>query len=194
MIHLTTEVIGGKSFDSAAADVWALGILFVNVLCCRSPWTQASLVDNAYTQFLNEPDFLHKKLSLTTKGDALFLKVLSPHASRRVTMRKLHRLAADVSDYSHKFCGNESETLPSLYRPDLPDCIVQEAFSVENRHTLRELVSMPDDTNPLATLSTATHSLLSFANPASDSVNTASPPLLICAGWCICCSGRLVQK
>ena len=55
--YMTPECIAGlysdtvPPYSSPATDIWALGIILVNLLCCRSPWRVACMSDPSFSEY-----------------------------------------------------------------------------------------------------------------------------------------------
>jgi serine/threonine protein kinase len=65
--YLAPEHFGSESeentdepYDAAASDIWSLGILLLALLFGRNPWEEATLMDHAFKQFIQDSNFLNE--------------------------------------------------------------------------------------------------------------------------------------
>lgn len=69
--YMTPECLAGtysttvKAYSSRAADIWALGIILVNLICGRSPWKAALMTDPSFKRFVKNPRWLRQMLPLS---------------------------------------------------------------------------------------------------------------------------------
>ncbi|KAG0008194.1 hypothetical protein BGZ80_003748 [Entomortierella chlamydospora] len=71
--YLSPECQGGyneqvKSYDSAANDVWSLGVILINLVFGRNPWKQACLRDDTFAAYVANNDFLQTILPIRGGG------------------------------------------------------------------------------------------------------------------------------
>lgn len=76
-------------YATAPNDVWALGIILVNLATGRNPWKQASLKDETFHAFLSDPDFLLKILPISRELNHILKRVFCVDPKRRITIQKL---------------------------------------------------------------------------------------------------------
>ncbi|MCO5610614.1 hypothetical protein L7F22_064853 [Adiantum nelumboides] len=60
--YMGPECQGGIStnladYDTAANDVWSLGVILVNLICGRNPWKQATMSDETFREYLRTQTF-----------------------------------------------------------------------------------------------------------------------------------------
>ncbi|KAI9302498.1 kinase-like domain-containing protein, partial [Cunninghamella echinulata] len=51
-----------KPYDSAASDIWSLGILLLAFMFGRNPWQEANYTDGAFNEYLKNPIMLKQQL------------------------------------------------------------------------------------------------------------------------------------
>lgn len=80
-------------YATAPNDVWALGIILINLSAGRNPWRLASLEDETFCGFLRDPNLLLKILPISNELNKILKRIfcLDPH--RRITLDELyHRI------------------------------------------------------------------------------------------------------
>ncbi|EJD53752.1 Pkinase-domain-containing protein, partial [Auricularia subglabra TFB-10046 SS5] len=92
--YMSPECVGdifgrAEPFVYAPGDVWALGIMLINMSCARNPWGNASCADQCFRMFLHDPHFLRHKLPITRQMNDVLQRIfiLDPHL--RITLPQL---------------------------------------------------------------------------------------------------------
>ncbi|KAI8390131.1 kinase-like domain-containing protein [Blakeslea trispora] len=77
-------------YATAPNDVWALGIILINLSAGRNPWRLASLEDETFCGFLRDPNLLLKILPISIELNRILKRIfcLDPH--RRITLDELY--------------------------------------------------------------------------------------------------------
>ncbi|KAI8069781.1 kinase-like domain-containing protein [Gilbertella persicaria] len=77
-------------YATAPNDVWALGIILINLSAGRNPWRLASLEDETFCGFLHNPNLLLKILPVSMELNKILKRIfcLDPH--RRITLDELY--------------------------------------------------------------------------------------------------------
>ena len=79
-----------SSYASAPNDIWALGVILVNLIAARNPWTRAHPSDPTYAAFRAAPArFLPSILPVSPAANALLLRIFHPDPARRITLPAL---------------------------------------------------------------------------------------------------------
>jgi len=75
--YMSPEIYGvnREPYDSAKADIWALGIILVNLVTGRNPWRKAVTGDNVYDSFCRDPDALMSILPISTQMNHLLRRI-----------------------------------------------------------------------------------------------------------------------
>ena len=79
-------------YQSAANDVWSLGVILVNLTCGRNPWKRASSEDSTFRAYMKDRNFLKTILPLSDELDAILRHVFEPNAAIRLSIRELRDL------------------------------------------------------------------------------------------------------
>lgn len=76
-------------YQSAANDVWSLGVILVNLTCGRNPWKRASLEDSTYKAFRKDPNFLKTILPITDECNDLLRRIFDLNPQTRISLPEL---------------------------------------------------------------------------------------------------------
>lgn len=80
-----------NGYPRAASDIWALGIILLNMLFGRSPWTCASVKDAAYYAYTRNFRRLQELLPMTDEFCMLMAHVLHSDPHRRITIAQFRQ-------------------------------------------------------------------------------------------------------
>lgn len=100
------EVPQSNGYPKAAGDVWALGVILLNMLFGRSPWKRASIKDPTYCSYMRNFRTLQDLLPVTNDFCMLMARVFHPDPHRRITIHKLRKDLINCEaliDYTHQF-------------------------------------------------------------------------------------------
>ena len=78
-----------QAYLTAASDVWALGVLLVNLACARNPWRKANLEDETFRTFVSNPDLLRRILPVSDEVVAVLIRCFCPDPAQRITLAEL---------------------------------------------------------------------------------------------------------
>lgn len=148
-------------------DIWALGVVLVNLTCGRNPWKKASLDDSTFSAFLRDPEFLKTILPLTDEFHFILRRIFECNPSKRVTIPELRNLIYCCS----AFTTGPQASLPTppvtpvdyQSRPVFDPCYVQpEPFSLTpNVQASRPAASAFSSTSSMSS-SSSQNSYLSY--------------------------------
>ncbi|KAJ1981909.1 Serine/threonine protein kinase [Dimargaris verticillata] len=102
--YMSPECQGGldglcASYDTAANDVWSLGVILVNLASGRNPWNQAILSDPIFRAFVNNPDFLSHALPISDQFNHIIKRVFCLDPKQRCTLSELRRMVKDCQHF-----------------------------------------------------------------------------------------------
>ena len=89
-----------RSYNTAANDVWSLGVILVNLVCGRNPWKQACPGDETFCEYLRNPDFLKEILPISDSLNSVLKRVFSPFSEKRCTVRELRQMVKDIPRFT----------------------------------------------------------------------------------------------
>ncbi|CAO3592945.1 unnamed protein product [Absidia cylindrospora] len=70
-------------------DIWALGVILINLAAGRNPWKQASLQDETFRAYLGDPDFLLKILPISRELNRILKRIFCIDPLRRIGLKEL---------------------------------------------------------------------------------------------------------
>ncbi|KAI8644316.1 kinase-like domain-containing protein [Parasitella parasitica] len=70
-------------------DIWALGVILINLATGRNPWTQASLKDETFRAYLADPDFLLSILPISKELNRILKRIFCIDPMRRIRLPEL---------------------------------------------------------------------------------------------------------
>ena len=94
-----TECFGPVEYCPRASDVWALGIILINMVSCTHPWQKASIKDSSFARFLNDPDYLLDTLPISESAHDILTSILTANPLRRTTLPELRRMVLSTKSF-----------------------------------------------------------------------------------------------
>ncbi|KAI8876076.1 kinase-like protein [Backusella circina FSU 941] len=79
-----------SGYATAPNDVWALGVILINLAAGRNPWCQASLDDDTFCAFLSDPNLLLKILPVSQELNHILKRIFCIDPLRRITLDELY--------------------------------------------------------------------------------------------------------
>ncbi|CAG8509966.1 18294_t:CDS:2 [Racocetra fulgida] len=75
-----------SGYATAPNDVWSLGIILINLACGRNPWKQASLSDETFSAYVQNPEFLKTILPISDELNEILKDVFALDPEKRITL------------------------------------------------------------------------------------------------------------
>ncbi|KAG8732261.1 hypothetical protein FRC12_019364 [Ceratobasidium sp. 428] len=101
--YMSPECIGYASVDSYSTshnDIWALGVILVNLVTCRNPWKRADLQDRGFGQFcLNSIGYMRTTLPISTEAISLLSRILKPAPTLRMSIPQMRKAILRVPTF-----------------------------------------------------------------------------------------------
>ncbi|KAJ3131656.1 hypothetical protein HK100_006145 [Physocladia obscura] len=92
-------VING-GYAPVANDVWALGVILLNLLFGKNPWFEAHMTDAIFSAYaISNPNVLRQQFNLTIQFDAVLRRVFELDPRRRCSVKELKVLVESVSKF-----------------------------------------------------------------------------------------------
>ncbi|KAK4521068.1 separin protein [Mucor velutinosus] len=82
----STDHVG---YATGPNDVWALGVILINLATGRNPWTQASMKDETFRAYLADPDFLLSILPISKELNRILKRIFCIDPMRRIRLPEL---------------------------------------------------------------------------------------------------------
>ncbi|KAI9478629.1 MAG: kinase-like domain-containing protein [Benjaminiella poitrasii] len=80
-----------NGYATAPNDVWALGVILVNLVTGRNPWKQANFNDEMFRSYLADPDFLLSILPISSEMNMILKRIFCIDPSKRISLSQLKR-------------------------------------------------------------------------------------------------------
>ncbi|KAI0719288.1 kinase-like domain-containing protein [Cerioporus squamosus] len=100
---------GSTPYCTRAADIWALGVILVNMMTGRNPWEKASMKDEFFAQFMNDPDYLYDTFALSRGVCDILAGMFALNPLQRTSLRELREAIMNLETFFRSDC-EESET------------------------------------------------------------------------------------
>jgi serine/threonine protein kinase len=71
-----------KEFSSEMNDIWSFGIIILNILSKKHPWTRACLSDELYCKIFSEDDYFKTNLHVSNGMNELLYSIFSKETNR----------------------------------------------------------------------------------------------------------------
>ncbi|TFK84504.1 kinase-like protein [Polyporus arcularius HHB13444] len=120
------KLYGYKPYCTRTADIWALGVIFVNMLSGRNPWEKASMSDLDFAEFIDDPDYLYDALPISEAACDILHDTFALNPLKRITLRKLREAVLNTETFfrpseaktsSTKMSGSSSLDVPPGLSP-----------------------------------------------------------------------------
>lgn len=105
-----------QPYDSAASDIWSLGVMFLALVFGRNPWQEASSYDNVFAEYMRNPAILKELFPMSEECYVFTKSALTIDPKRRPDIAKLREEFAKVS----RFSTLASETPVVVSTPAVP--------------------------------------------------------------------------
>ncbi|CAO3637347.1 unnamed protein product [Cunninghamella blakesleeana] len=107
-------------YDSAASDIWSLGILLLALMFGRNPWQESNYTDGAFNEYIKNPIMLKHQLFPNMSWDLyqfLYQHVLVVNPSKRVTITEMIK---KFNQISHLYTSEDDEDDEEDYMVSTP--------------------------------------------------------------------------
>ena len=93
------EMTAMKPYDPFPSDIWALGVVLINMISGAHPWMQATTTDAQFRQFLKDPDFLYRALPMSTGAYTILRETLRPQPAQRINLHDLREAIVSLDTF-----------------------------------------------------------------------------------------------
>ncbi|KAF7797078.1 hypothetical protein EIP86_008270 [Pleurotus ostreatoroseus] len=88
-----------KPYNTARADIWALGVTLINMITGRMPWKEATKRDSQYAEHLRDPDYLRRVFPISKEANFVLQRILCAEPEDCITLANLRRLIQSVRTF-----------------------------------------------------------------------------------------------
>lgn len=92
--------VRGVPYSTRANDVWALGVILVNLTCGRNPWKQATVSDDTFRAYLSDPNFLRKILPVSVQTNEILKRVFAINPQKRMPLKELKEAIMGIRTFT----------------------------------------------------------------------------------------------
>ncbi|KAG8936473.1 hypothetical protein FRC02_001891 [Tulasnella sp. 418] len=135
-------------YSARAHDVWALGVLLINLACGRNPWKRAHYEDTTFSNYLKNPQFLMSILPISRELNELLRKIFTCRWEDRISLDRFREEVMHIQKFT--LSSGELENAPPLVKLAagqlMYDRVVVEE-KVERALAVCRLVERPDWTS-----------------------------------------------
>ncbi|KAH8119980.1 kinase-like domain-containing protein [Phellopilus nigrolimitatus] len=117
---MSPEVLGGLDsseycYTSVHADIWALGVILMNLIRSRPPWEIAQNEDLSFKWYLfRRKDFFYKVYYVSQEAQDIFEHIFVD-TRKRISLAKLRERVLNVKTFWRMPTAEEIEVMPRLY-------------------------------------------------------------------------------
>jgi serine/threonine protein kinase len=101
--RFTSECIGKEAgflpYNNDANDIWALGIILINMITSRTPWGKALTTDDCFCDFLLHEDYLREMLPISEGANRIFRRIFVYEPSERITIPALRKAIVELNTF-----------------------------------------------------------------------------------------------
>ncbi|KAI0076541.1 Pkinase-domain-containing protein [Panus rudis PR-1116 ss-1] len=87
------------SYDTKRSDIWALGIILLNMITGRCPWTEASPKDPNFVNYMRTPGWLRKSFPISQGADGILRRIFTSQSSKTIEIDELCVLIEQVDTF-----------------------------------------------------------------------------------------------
>ncbi|KAI0372014.1 kinase-like protein, partial [Pilatotrama ljubarskyi] len=81
--------IGRRPYSNVHHDIWALGVVLVNMITAAYPWAKASTADDDFSDYLYNPEFLLDKFNISEGANDILRKIFAMNPLGRISLSEL---------------------------------------------------------------------------------------------------------
>ncbi|KAG9057520.1 hypothetical protein FS842_006050 [Serendipita sp. 407] len=103
--YMSPECYGGifhrvSAYATRQNDIWALGVILVNLTCGRNPWRQASPSDDTFRAFVHDSEFLPHILPVSRACNEILKQIFALDPKDRITLPRLRQAIHKVERFT----------------------------------------------------------------------------------------------
>ncbi|ORE02368.1 kinase-like protein [Rhizopus microsporus var. microsporus] len=179
--YFSPECQGGLLMNSwmgyatAPNDVWSLGIILINLAAGRNPWRIASLEDETYSAFLQDPNLLLKILPISNELNRILKRIFCLDPLKRITLDELYLRVQHCTHFTRTPEVSQYENMIQIHSKvvtDLPS-------PPDTPKMARSVSSSTDQGSTLLTGTDLSRSDVLFSKNSNHDLESHYPPLSV---------------
>ena len=87
---------GYKPYCARFSDIWALGVILINMITGRHPWQKATMGDRCFAQFVRDPDAILDMLPVSDSAHRILKRILALNPLARISLRDLRTAVLEL--------------------------------------------------------------------------------------------------
>ncbi|PVU89359.1 hypothetical protein BB559_005133 [Furculomyces boomerangus] len=121
--YMSPECQGGigqnkcTHYETAPNDVWALGVILINLATGRNPWNKAHVTDPLFQKFLIDKTFLFNAINASTKFRHIISRALDINPKTRCSITELYSLIQNCNHFISSDCGTPVNQKLNIGKP-----------------------------------------------------------------------------
>ncbi|PVU99964.1 hypothetical protein BB559_000212 [Furculomyces boomerangus] len=141
-------------YCSPFADIWSLGVIFINLIFGRNPWKTATMSDPTFKEFTKNPKILLYLFPLSKTGYNICISMLQLDPSKRASASTIHKLVSNATDFFSK----PKNMTPKITKNEYPkpQNIIDSETPNSNRHpNTNNIIQTPQEQQPFYSIEAA---------------------------------------
>ncbi|KAI0360615.1 kinase-like protein [Trametes cingulata] len=120
--------IGRRPYSNIHHDIWALGVVLVNLITASYPWTKATTADDDFSDYLHDPEFLLDKFDISEGANDILRKMFVLNPMGRINLPELRAAILDLHSFFRpsRVPTDQADESEDINDVEFPLCVVEE--------------------------------------------------------------------